>query len=174
MAWQAERGSCEVWNCRGVDIGVGTCIGLHVRPSSISRGTSRGSSRICCTRRTSAPGCVATGCASGLLAFGTGVSRDDDDDGGGLLCIVGARAGLLGSLVPAIPSDDGELSHRGGFMELHVGSLEETEFLRREEGFGTPTNRRWVEDDGDVGDFGDSSMAVVKCAIALSSATSEW
>ena len=62
----------------------------------------------------------------------------------------------------------------GGFMELHVGSLEETELLRREEGFGTPTNRRWVEDDGDVGDFGDSSMAVVKCAIALSSATSEW
>jgi hypothetical protein len=80
-----------------------------------------------CTRRTSAPGCTTPGGASksGLLDFPGCVSRDDDDDGGGLLCAEGMGAGVFGSLGPAIPSDEGELSQLGfgGSMEQHVGLI---------------------------------------------------
>jgi hypothetical protein len=104
----------------GVDdvlrITVGMCMGRCVpwRPASASLGVSHWSSKMCCTSCTSAPDCAASGCASGLHALGTGVSRDEEDDGGGLLCVAGLGAGVFGSLVPVVPSDEGELSHRGG------------------------------------------------------------
>ena len=75
------------------------------------------------TRRTKAPDCIGRcgwGPASGLLTLGAWVSRDDDEEGGGLFWVVGMGAGMFGSLGPAFPSDDGELSHKGGSMELHV------------------------------------------------------
>jgi len=86
--------------CAGLDGLAACCIGA-----------SLGSSRIRWTSTTKAPWCCVGWVASGLLIFNWRVSREDVDDGGGRFWLTGTDTGLFGSLGPAVPSVEGELSH---------------------------------------------------------------
>ena len=96
--------------CMGVD-GMVACNALGCTAACMLA-ASRGSSRMRLTSKTRAP-CAADGLASGLLILGMWVSRDDADAGGGLLRVTDVGAGRFGSLGPAAPSVDGELSNWG-------------------------------------------------------------
>ena len=139
-------------------------------------GASRGSSSMPRMNATNAPDCAVRGSGSGRWILWIWVARDEDEDGR-RLCWMDGTAGMFGSLGPAVPSDDGDVSY------WHpTGSPTESSGWTGE-GDGTPrelqpasTSLSSVEaaddDEGtveDSGGCGNSSMAV-----AYSSATSEW
>ena len=136
---------------------------------------------------TRAPDWDVRGPGSGRLTLCNWVARDEDDEGGRLWRL-DRETGVLGSLGPATPSDDGDVSHghpagspTGDTPCWREGDTP-TELL-----LGASTSLSSVESepleldspavvDEDGGGCGNSSMAVALCLDQnkLTSATSEW